>query len=49
MPDRADPINDRIDIKTNLFDIEVEPNNEEPLNIEKIVDLKPKKTMLAKK
>jgi hypothetical protein len=46
---RAAPANDRLDLNSNLVGTDIQKFEEEPLNIEKIVDLKPKKTMLTKK
>ena len=43
------PVNDRLDLDSNPVRTDVQRYDEDPLNIEKVVDLKPKKTMVARK
>lgn len=43
------PANDRLDLDSNPVRTDVQRYDEDPLNIEKVVDLRPKKTMVARK
>jgi hypothetical protein len=43
------PANDHMDLNSNPVWTDVQRYEEDPLNIEKVVDLKPKKTMVPRK
>jgi len=47
--DQGAPANDRLDLNSNPVWTDVQRYEEDPLNIEKVVDLKPKKTMVPRK
>lgn len=49
MADQSASANDRMDLNSNPVWTDVQRYEEDPLNIEKVVDLKPKKTMVARK
>lgn len=49
MVDHGSPANDRMDLNSNPVWTDVQRFDQDPLNIEKVVDLKPKKTMVPRK